>query len=447
VRSTLRILVVDDEPSMQEMLGIMLQREGYEVTVVGSRAEAARALARGPADMVITDIKLPDGDGLEILRHVRSAAPETSVIVMTAYGSAQTAVAALKMGAHDYLIKPFDIDELKIVVRSALEKQRLEAENLLLKAEFRSQHALDRIIGVSPAMAGVFSLVRTVAPTASTVLLSGESGTGKELVAKAIHALSPRKDGPFISVNCGALTETLLESELFGHMKGAFTDAYQSRRGLFEAANRGTLMLDEIGETSPSMQVKLLRALQERKVRRVGGTDEVNVDVRVIAATNQPLEELVQVGRFREDLFYRINVIPIRIPPLRERREDVPLLAEHFLKRVSQEMGKQVQRISADAMTRLTHHSWPGNVRELENVIERAAIVATGRVITTADLPESFRTGRPVEAEPTVEIKIGTPLDEVKKTMLRETLKYTGGHKTRAARLLGIDRKTLYGNL
>ncbi len=446
MRSTLRILVVDDEPSMQEMLGIMLRREGYDVTVVGSRAEAARALAQGPAHMVITDIKLPDGDGLEILRHVRSAAPETSVIVMTAYGSAQTAVAALKMGAYDYLIKPFDIDELKIVVRNALEKQRLEAENLLLKAEFRSQHALDRIIGVSAAMAGVFSLVRTVAPTVSTVLLSGESGTGKELVAKAIHALSPRKDGPFISVNCGALTETLLESELFGHMKGAFTDAYQSRRGLFEAANRGTLMLDEIGETSPAMQVKLLRALQERKVRRVGGTDEVNVDVRVIAATNQPLEDLVRSGRFREDLFYRINVIPIRIPPLRERREDVPLLAEHFLKRVSQEMGKQVQRISADAMLRLTNHSWPGNVRELENVIERAVALETTPAVLGERLPETVGRAHGQQRRSVAlggGFVLGDHLDRVEKDLVCSALAESGGSQKDAARLLGITPRSL----
>src|SRR5438093_661258 len=286
-----KILVIDDEPSMRELLGIMLRKEGFEVLLAESRASAATMLARGPVSMVITDVKLPDGDGIEILRHVKAAAPETVVIVMTAFGSTQTAVAALKLGAHDYLIKPFDIEELRIVVSNALEKQRLQEENLRLKAEFRTRHGLDRMVGVSPPMAALFDLVRSIAPTGSTVLVTGESGTGKELVAKAIHALSPRRDASFVSVNCAALSESLLESELFGHMKGAFTDAHQNKKGLFEAAHRGTLFLDEVGETSTAMQVKLLRALQEKQIRRVGGTDEIEVDVRVIAATDQPLAE------------------------------------------------------------------------------------------------------------------------------------------------------------
>ena len=264
--------------------------------------------------MVITDVRLPDGDGIEILRHVKAAAPETAVVVMTAYGSTESAVGAMKLGAHDYLTKPFDVEELKIVVRGALENVRLQEENLRLKAEFRSRHGLEKILGVSRAMAALFDLVRSVAPTNSSVLITGESGTGKELVAKAIHALSPRKDAPFVSINCGALPENLLESELFGHMKGAFTDAHQNKKGLFEAAHRGTLFLDEVGETPPAMQVKLLRALQERKIRRVGGTDEAAVDVRVISATNIPLDSLVRERRFREDLFYRLQVIPIRSP-------------------------------------------------------------------------------------------------------------------------------------
>ena len=309
-----RVLVVDDEQSMRELLAIMLRKDGFDVVAAESRTQAAAVLARGPVDLIVTDVKLPDGDGIEILRHVKAAAPETVVIVMTAFGSTETAVAALKLGAYDYLIKPFDVDELKIVVRNALERQQLQQENLLLKAEFRTQHGLDKIVGVSPSMVAVFNLVRSVAGTSSTVLISGESGTGKELVAKAIHALSPRKDAPFVSVNCAALPENLLESELFGHMKGAFTDAHQNKKGLFEAAHRGTLFLDEVGETPLAMQVKLLRALQEKKIRRVGATEETEVDVRLVAATNRRLETLLREGRLREDLFYRLNVIPIHLP-------------------------------------------------------------------------------------------------------------------------------------
>jgi DNA-binding NtrC family response regulator len=326
-----KILVIDDEPSMRELLGIMLRKEGFAVEVAESRGTAALALARGPVDLVITDVKLPDGDGIEILRHLKAAAPETVVVVMTAYGSTESAVAALKLGAQDYLIKPFDMEELKIVVRNALEKQQLQDENLRFKAEFRVQHGLESIIGVAPPMVKVFQLIRSVAATSSTVLLQGESGTGKELVAKALHSLSPRRDATFVSVNCAAMPEALLESELFGHMRGAFTDAHQTKKGLFETAHRGTLLLDEVGEMPLPMQAKLLRVLQEKRVRRVGANDEVDVDVRVVAATNRSLEALVQERRFREDLFYRLNVIPIVVPPLRQRREDIPLLAAHFL--------------------------------------------------------------------------------------------------------------------
>ncbi|HEX6739450.1 MAG TPA: sigma-54 dependent transcriptional regulator, partial [Vicinamibacteria bacterium] len=335
-----KILVVDDESSMRQLLEIMLRKEGYEVRAVESRSTAAAALTAGPVDLVVSDIRLPDGDGIEILRQVKASSPGTVVVMMTAFGSTETAVAAMKLGAHDYLTKPFDVEELKLVVRNALEKEDLKQENLRLKAELGRQHGLDQIIGVSTPMVNVFSMIQSVAGTSSTVLLTGESGTGKELVAKALHNASPRREAPFVSVNCGALPENLLESELFGHMKGAFTDAYYTRKGLFEAAHRGTLLLDEVGETPASMQVKLLRALQERKIRRVGGTEETEVDVRVIAATNRSLEELVRERRFREDLFYRLNVIPIRIPPLRERREDIPLLARFFLGRFNAAMGK-----------------------------------------------------------------------------------------------------------
>jgi two-component system response regulator PilR (NtrC family) len=441
-----KILVVDDEPSIRDLLGIMLRKEGYDVSVAGSRAEAARSLARDAVDMVITDIKLPDGDGIEILRHVKSASPETVVVVMTAYGSTETAIVALKLGAHDYLVKPVDVEELKIVIRNALERQHLTEENLRLKAELRAQHGLDRIIGVSPAMAAVFEMIRSIAGTTSTVLVTGESGTGKELVAKAIHALSPRRDAPFVSLNCGALTETLLESELFGHVKGAFTDAHQNKKGLFEVAHRGTLFLDEVGDTPASMQVKLLRALQERRIRRVGGTDEMDVDVRLIAATNSPLEELVRQKRFREDLFYRLNVIPIRMPPLRERRQDIPLLAEHFLARFSEQMGKKLARISSEAMQALTEYAWPGNVRELENAIERAVALETSPAILPERLPMPLRsTGSSsgVEAMLTAGFDLEQYLFSLEGELLRRALAVSNGDRAEAASRLGIKPRSL----
>lgn len=431
---------------MREVLSIMLTKEGYEVVAADSRAQAAAVLAKAPADLVITDIRLPDGDGIEILRHVKAASPETAVVVMTAYGTTETAVAALKLGAHDYLTKPFDVDELKIVVRGALEAQRLTEENLRLKAELRSRHGLDRIIGVSRAMASVFDLVQSVAATSSTVLITGESGTGKELVARAIHTLSPRRDAAFVSVNCGALPETLLESELFGHMKGSFTDAHQTKKGLFETAHRGTLFLDEVGETPPAMQVKLLRALQEKRIRRVGGTDEVEVDVRVISATNQPLEKLVEEKRFREDLFYRLQVIPIHVPPLRERREDIPLLADHFLHKFNQEMGKAVAKISEQALHLLVRHAWPGNVRELENAIERAVALETTEAVLPERLPEGIRGGLRSEGGGP-ELRSGFSLDQhllaIERELLRRALAKAGGDRASAAELLGVTPRSL----
>jgi len=442
-----KILVIDDEASMRELLGIMLRKEGYVVDLVASRSTAAAVLDRGPVNMVITDVKLPDGDGIEILRHVKAASPETAVVVMTAYGTTETAVAALKLGAQDYLVKPFDVDELKIVVRNALEKQRLEEENLLLKAEFRVQHGLDRIVGASPRMAQLFELVRSVASTSSTILVQGESGTGKELVAKAVHALSPRRDAPFVSVNCAALPENLLESELFGHMKGAFTDAHQTKKGLFETAHRGTLMLDEVGEMAPTMQVKLLRALQERRVRRVGANDEVEVDVRVIAATNRPLEDMVRDRRFREDLYYRLNVIPILVPPLRERPEDIPLLAKHFLERFTREMGKQVTRISDEAMARLVRYAWPGNVRELENVIERAVALETTAAVMPERLPDAFGLTRAADGDALPDFKDGFSLDRhleaIEAALVRRALEEAAGNRGTAARLLGVTPRSL----
>jgi two-component system response regulator PilR (NtrC family) len=440
-----RILIVDDEQSMREMLAILLKKEGLDVRSAGSRGEAADALGRGPVDLVLTDVKLPDGDGLEILRHVKAASPETAVVVMTAYGTTETAVAARKLGAEAYILKPFDVDELRIVVRDALANRSLREENIRLKREVGQAYGLDRVIGVSQVMASLFEMVRAIAPTSSTVLVTGESGTGKELVAKAIHGLSSRAEGPFVTINCGALPDTLLESELFGYMKGAFTDARQSKKGLFEAANGGTLFLDEVGETSLPMQVKLLRALQERRIRRLGGTEEIDVDVRVIAATNAPLEALVEQKRFREDLYYRLQVIPIRTPPLRERREDIPLLADHFLERFSRQMGKRVAKISAEAMSLLQGFSWPGNVRQLENVIERAIALETTEAVLPERLPDPIR--RPSRFGPLPSIGDGFSLDAyllaVEARLVAEAVDRARGDRAEAARLLGVSARSL----
>jgi DNA-binding NtrC family response regulator len=440
-----RILVVDDEQSMREMLAIMLRKEGYEIVTADGRGQAAAVLGNETVDMVITDVKLRDGDGIEILRHVKAVSPETIVIVMTAFGTTEIAVAARKLGAEAYVLKPFDVDELRIVVRDAIANSRLREENVILKREVGQLHGLDHVVGTSAVMAALFEMVRAVAPTSSTVLVTGESGTGKELVARAIHGLSGRSAMPFVSINCGALPDTLLESELFGHVKGAFTDARQNKKGLFEAAHGGTLFLDEVGETSPPMQVKLLRALQERRIRRLGGTEEVDVDVRVIAATNTPLEELVHEKRFREDLFYRLQVIPIRTPPLRERREDIRLLAEHFLERFNRQMGKGVARLTEEAILSLERYAWPGNVRELENVIERAVALETSGAVGPDRLPEALREPRREESAALLGpgFHLDAHLKEVEARLLGEALETAGGDRAEAARLLGISPRSL----
>ena len=440
-----RILIVEDEQSMRELLAILLKKQGFEVVAVASRAEAARALAGRAVDLVLTDVQLPDGDGLEILRHVKAASPGTVVIVITGKGTTETAVAARKLGAEAYILKPFDVDELRIVVRDALAARELRAENVRLKREVGERYGIEKLIGVSSAMASLFEMVRAIAPTSSTVLITGESGSGKELVARAIHALSARAEEPFVGINCGALPDTLLESELFGHMKGAFTDAHQAKKGLFEAAHGGTLFLDEVGETSPAMQVKLLRSLQDRRIRRVGGTDEIEVDVRVVAATNAPLENLVREKRFREDLFYRLQVIPIHTPPLRERREDIPLLAQHFLERFARVMDKRVAKISDEALRILERHSWPGNVRELENVIERAVALETTEAVLPERLPRTLLS--PVRGLEAAALGPGFSLDAHLRTvelqLVLTALERAGGDRTQAADLLGVSPRSL----
>ncbi len=427
-----RILVVDDEPSMRELLAIVLRREGYEVLLAENGRAAINLLEREPVDLLISDIKMPDLSGVDVLRAAKKIDQDILGIMITAFASTDTAVEAMRLGACDYLSKPFDIDLLKMKVREKIENRQLRQENLLLKRTLGLTHQFSNIIGRSESMLAVFKMVETVARTNSTILLTGESGTGKGLVAQAIHFNSLRRDKPMVAVNCGAMPEALLESELFGHMRGSFTGADSNKKGLLEVAERGTVFLDEIGEMSPVMQVKLLRVLQERRFRRVGGLEELQADIRVIAATNQ-------------DLFYRINVIPIALPALRERREDVPLLANHFLEKFSQQMGKEIQGIAREAADLLARYDWPGNIRELENVMERAVALES----TAAILPESLPTAISGEAVPRATASTdGLPdsgfdleahVKEIERGYISEALKRAGGNLTKAGKLLGLE--------
>jgi two-component system, NtrC family, response regulator PilR len=438
------ILIIDDEKSIRDMLAIMLKREGYHVSLAENGKTAINAINKNVFDLVISDIRLPDTNGIEILKHAKKVSPETEFILITAFASQETAVEALKNGAADYVYKPFDIEDLKIKVSNCISKKKLERENVYLKRSVERQLQFENIIGVSPKMQQIFDLVRKISSTSSTILVSGESGTGKELFAKAIHYNSPRKESAFVSINCGAMPESLLESELFGHVKGAFTGAIQNKKGLFEVADRGTLLLDEIGEMNQGMQVKLLRALQEKRVRPVGGTQEIPVDVRVVAATNQDLQKAVEEGRVREDLFYRINVIPLKIPPLRERKEDIRLLAEHFRKKYSKEMEKNIQRIAPDALSHLENYDWPGNVRELENAIERAIALEISDVITLESLPEKV-SHLPQQLDWTVfnipekGVDLEGHIEQIRKEALLEALRKCNGVQKEAAKLVRMS--------
>jgi len=445
-----RILVVEDERSMRELLALMLRKEGYEVDTLESATLAAERLRRGGEfDLVISDISMPGMSGLELLRETRGMAQEVEVILMTAFGSKQTAIEALNQGARYYVEKPFDLDEMKTVVRKTIEQKKVLRENADLKLENRGlraelQGSFEGLIGRSPKMKAIFQLIHRVAGTGSTVMISGESGTGKELIARAIHYNSGRADRPFVSINCGALPDELLESELFGHMKGSFTGATGNKKGLFEVASGGTIFLDEIGETSSAMQIKLLRVLQERRIRRVGGTEEIDVDVRVITATNQDLPRMVRDKQFREDLFYRINVIAIHMPPLRERPEDIPALAEHFLAKYRALVGKAVVGgITKAAMEYLETHDWPGNVRQLENVIERAVALEASDELGPDSLPPEVRAGRAGVVLPEVSIPgegfaVEEHLESLRRSYMVEALQRSGGVQTRAAELLGM---------
>jgi two-component system response regulator PilR (NtrC family) len=444
-----RILVVDDERSMRELLAIVLRREGYDVLLAENGKSAIAILEKEPVDILISDIKMPDLSGVDVLRAAKRIDQDILGIMITAFASTETAVEAMRLGACDYLSKPFDVDLLRMKVREKIESRQLRQENVLLKRTLGLTHQFANIVGRSELMLGVFKMIETVARTNSTILLTGESGTGKGLVAQAIHFHSLRRDRPVVAVNCGALPEALLESELFGHMRGAFTGADSNKKGLIEVAERGTVFLDEIGEMSAVMQVKLLRVLQERKFRRVGGLEEMQADIRVIAATNQDLSKLVAEGRFREDLFYRINVIGIHLPPLRDRREDIPLVAEHFLVKYSEQMGKSVSAISHDALELMQKYDWPGNIRELENTIERAVALEATPTVLPDSLPPAVRgdslrpslaASPPVDAAlPSSGFDLEAHVQEIERGYLAEALKRAGGVQVRAAELLGMS--------
>jgi two-component system response regulator PilR (NtrC family) len=439
-----KLLVVDDERSMRELLSIVLRREGYDVTLAEHGRAAVDQLERGRFDLLISDIKMPDMTGVDVLRAAKRIDPDILGIMITAFASADTAIEAMRLGAHDYLSKPFDVDELKMKVRNALEQRELRQENVLLKRALGSTHQFANIVGRSDKMLAIFKLIEQIARTESTVLVTGESGTGKEWVARAIHFYSLRRDRPFVALNCGALPETLLESELFGHMKGAFTGASANKKGLIEAAEKGTLFLDEIGEMTPMMQVKLLRVLQERKFRRLGGVEELEGSMRVIAATNQDLTKMVGEGRFREDLFYRINVIPIHLPPLRDREEDIPLLAEYFLAKYRDQMGKDIHGLSQQTMELLDAYEWPGNIRELENVIERAVALEKSQTILPESLPEHIakRVAKGPAAAgllPETGFNLEEHVEGLEKEYITQALNRAGGVQVKAAELLGMS--------
>ncbi len=438
-----RVLVVDDERSMRELLSITLRQAGYTVALAEGGAPAIDLLRRETFDLVVTDLRMQETDGMEVLRAALELAPDTVVVVVTAYASTETAVEAMKLGAYDYITKPFKLDEIRVKLANALERKRLKEENRALRRQLGKDRAFENFVGKSPGMLAVFELIRKTADSGSTVMVTGESGTGKELVARALHAASSRRDGPFVSVNCGAVPETLMEAELFGHVKGAFTGAIAASEGLFSSANGGTLFLDEITEIAPSLQVKLLRAIQERQVRRIGDARDIPIDVRLIAASNRELQRAVADGVLREDLFYRLNVIPIQLPPLRERREDLPALIAHFIHTVATAQEQPIRTVSPEALALLERHQWPGNIRELENVIERAMVLGTGTVIDVDALPADLRhpapaADIPVELPPTG-LDLEATLARIEQRYIEMALERTSGVQTRAAELLRVS--------
>jgi DNA-binding NtrC family response regulator len=449
-KSSTHLLVVDDDPVTVDLLKEVLTKEGYEVVPALSGEEAIARGMEDPFDIVITDMRLGNQDGMEVLRSFRKFAPETTLIMITAFGTIETAIEAIREGAFDYISKPFKLEEIKFTVRRALEQRRLIQENRFFRQELLNKYQFKNVIGRTPQMFQIYKTIAKVANTKSTVLICGERGTGKELIARSIHYNSQRNDRPFIPVDCASLVENLVESELFGHVRGAFTGALIAKKGLFEEADGGTIFLDEVSNFNLSIQVKLLRFLQEHEIKRVGGTESLKVDVRVIAATNQPLEPLVKSGKFREDLFDRLNVLTLLLPPLRERKEDIPLLANHFLQKFTEENHKNISHISPEALEILMQYPWPGNVRELENTIERAVIFTIHPIILPEDLPPKFlepgsgKEGGTPEGKPLLYPEKLLPLKAIEKSYVLRVLEETKGNKKKAAEILGIDRTTLY---
>lgn len=445
-----KILIVDDELSMREFLEILLKKNDYEVEVAEGGKQAIERIDKNEFDLVITDVKMPEMDGIQVLKYVQDTSPRTSVVMITAFASMEQAVEAMKLGAFDYITKPFKVDEILHIIKNAIEKQVLQEENIQMKRELKSRYSFDNLIGGSPQMLHIYDLIKRVAPTKTNVLVMGESGTGKELAAKSIHYNSPRKDKAFVTINCGAIPENLLESELFGHKKGSFTGASSDSKGLFAMADKGTVFLDEMGDLPFALQVKLLRALQERRFLPIGATSYVEVDVRIISATNKELEKEVRNGTFREDLYYRLNVISFRMPPLREHPLDVPMLAEFFLEKYCKEQEKEIIKISQETMKVLERYHYPGNVRELENIIERAVALERSGVILKESLPNNVIRATLGDSSPSPEIVLpenGLDLDELldsfEQSMLTQALEKSGGVKKKAARLLRISFRSL----
>ena len=440
-----KVLVVDDDSLMKDFLKEALGRSDYSVDLASTGEEALEKIKDRDYDIILSDIRMPSMSGMELLKVTREYVPDAKVVMMTAYGTVENAVEAMKLGAFDYVMKPFSADEIELVLKRAFEHKRLILENRLLRSELAGKYRFENIVGKSPQMQKIFELVEVVADSKATVLITGESGTGKELIAKAIHYNSSRKDGPFIKINCAAFPDGLVESELFGHEKGAFTGAIRKSEGRFELADGGTLLLDEVSEISPGLQAKLLRVLQEREFERVGSGQTIQVDVRIISTSNKNLREQIEKGKFREDLFYRLNVIPMHISPLRERKEDIPLLAEHFLKKYNLENNRSVEGISQKVYEMFMEYPWTGNVRELENYIERAVVTSKGKVLTLSDFPKEIAFGK---ADFTPEtIGVGCSIYEAEKRLILKTLEAEGGNRTKASEILGISTRTLRNKL
>ncbi|MGB2844787.1 MAG: sigma-54 dependent transcriptional regulator [Candidatus Aminicenantaceae bacterium] len=440
------MLIIDDEKSILDLLSVVFRKEGYKVETSLSAPKALEMIKNQDFDIVLSDIKLPQVSGMEILKRVKEKNPDMPFIMITAFGTIKQAVEALKAGAMDYVVKPFDMEELKIIVAQGLEKGRLKQENIRLKRELKEKYSFKNIVGKSKKMKAVFSLLEKIADTDSTVLIVGESGTGKEIAARALHQLSSRQEKAFVSINCGAVPENLLESELFGHMRGSFTGAVANKKGMFEVAEGGILFLDEVGEMSPLTQVKLLRSLQDKKIRRVGGTEEILVDVQIIAATNQNLKKKIEEEKFREDLFYRLNVISFEMPPLRKKKEDLPLLVSHFLKKYCMEMGRKTMRVAPEVMNIFESYHWPGNVRELENVIERVVAIEKREIFTKESLPEELLSPqKKPETSYLLEpgFKLNAHLDEIAQNYIMQARKAAGGNLKETASLIGVSYRTL----